>query len=103
MAKKQRGAAPVSDALSKTVVRDPISGEVLTLNLPHEDPQTAREIAENYFAEHIEYPHKAVVICDDGEIFPGTPNGVNHAANYCAANKLVKSDDEPGYTIVKKD
>lgn len=104
MATKKKTAASASGAASSAAVkRHETTGEVLELNLPHEDPQTASEIAENYFAEHPEYPHKAVVVCDDGEIFPGSPKGINAAANYCASNKLVKSDEEPGYTIVKKD
>lgn len=91
----EAAAAPAKGKPSKApkeigVYRDPKTREVQDLVLPHKDPRTPKQMAENYFVEHEQYTLDEVIVCDDGTVFPGTQKGANAAANYCAANKTTQ-------------
>lgn len=49
---------------------------------PHDNPKTARQFADNFFAGNPQYTGKSVFVSEDGTIFPEGVKGQNHAANY---------------------
>lgn len=81
-----RAVGPAANATrantSENVERDEKTGERTKLTVPHEDPTTPEQKAENYFAEHPEYPHAEIVVTDDLVVFPGDAKGKNSADNY---------------------
>jgi hypothetical protein len=62
--------------------------------------QTAESIAAAYFKAHPLYREDAVIVTEDGTVFPGGLKGENSALNYC--KDKTGANGQMGFAIISR-